>query len=78
MQVLTDVFNTVVDFAVLIGNSFYNTCQFIIAMLKNIPELIINMFSNMPHFFQYGIESIMGVIVLVVVLKIVALLLSFK
>lgn len=53
--------------------SFLNGVQFFFSTLSNIPLFIVDIFQELPSFFQVGLSGILGLLLFVVFMKLYAL-----
>jgi len=76
-MVLVDFLNSVLKLIVeafgFLSTSFINGIQFFIALFTNIPNLLLDLFYELPDFVQVGLSGTLGFICLVAILKIVSL-----
>lgn len=55
-------------------SSFINGVQFFTSTFTNIPNLIFDMFKELPSFFQIGLTGVFGLLLFVVLAKLFALI----
>lgn len=73
LDLLNSIFDLLIDSFNFLSMSFINGIQFFIALFTNIPNLLLDLFYDLPDFIQIGLSGTFGFICLVVILKIVAL-----
>lgn len=75
---MLEILGAITDFCSLIANGIGNSVSFLLGMFRALPNLLSSMFNNLPNVFQYGLTSLLGIIIMILLLKLVALFLSFK
>lgn len=73
LDFLNSIFDLLIDSFTFLSSSFLNGIQLFIALFTNIPNLLLDLFNELPNFIQIGLSGAFGFICLVVFLKIVSL-----
>ena len=76
LNFITSIFNLFVNVISFLGNSLFNGLNFFITTFTTIPNILFEIFNELPSFYKVGLSGVFGCLLLVVFLKIVSLVRS--
>lgn len=75
---MLEIINGLWSFLELFVDVFKSSISFIGAFFTTLPNLLINIFNNLPSVFKYGIEGMIGVMLMIVLGKFIAIFIKLK
>ena len=73
LDFITSIFNSFINVISFLGSSLLNGLNFFITTFTSIPNILFEIFNELPSFYKVGLTGVFGCLLLVVFLKLVSL-----
>lgn len=73
LEFIISIFNLLFNVIGFLGSSLINGLNFFITTFVTIPNVLFEIFNELPSFYKIGITGVFGCLLLVVFLKLIAL-----
>ena len=74
IEILSELVDALFSLLSLIFNSIKPAIDFIILLFGKIPNFIYDCLNELPFYFKYGLEALIGIVIFITILRIVQLL----